>query len=216
MGNRFSSPGMGTHGSSWQVGGYSGCGNVEELLGSLRGRPAVVCGNAWTVFTELEVLRAMYGLDLVVYGVNDVGMFLSRMDHWVSLHHNQFEQWKPVRWMHHRGDEWAKYHGISKEHFLVDYAWELLTPTMALSGYFAMQIAWLMGCSPIVLAGCPGDSTRRFFEHAGRSDFGYGSGSSGSDDGIRQQLINEMDRVPDFKLAVRSMSGWTRDYFGGV
>ena len=218
MSNHFSSLGMGSYGASWSAGGYSGCGNVGELVGSLRGHPAVVCGNARGVFEELEVVRKRYGLPLAVFAVNDVGMYLPRLDHWVSLHSEQFEEWKPVRWMHHKGDEWAKYHGLKLEHKYVDYAWELLTPIMALSGYFAMQVAWIMGCSPIILAGCPGDGTRRFFEAADRtsSEFQYGSGDTGSDKGIRQQLINEMNRVPEFKAVVRSMSGWTREFFGGV
>jgi hypothetical protein len=118
--------------------------------------------------------------------------------------------------MHHKADEWAKYHGVNSKHLYVDYAWEFLTPIMALSGYFAMQIAWLMGCSPIILAGCPGDGTPRFFEAKQRGGFQYGSGETGSDKGIRQQVVNEMNRVPEFKAAVRSMSGWTREFFGGV
>jgi hypothetical protein len=222
MANHFSSLGMGSHGASWSAGGYSGCGNVDKLVGTLRGCPAVVCGSANGVFEDLEFLRRAYGLDLVVFGVNDVGMYLPRMDHWVSLHDENLPAWKTVRWLHEHKDENVLYHGINPKLLKhekdghLDYAWDLLTPLMALSGYFAMQVAWIMGCQPIILAGCPGDRSPRFFEYKGRTDFQYGSGHSGSDVGIRQQLINEMNRVPEFKDVVRSTSGWTRDFFGGV
>jgi hypothetical protein len=91
---------------------------------------------------------------------------------------------------------------------------------MVLSGYLAMQIAWVMGADRIVLCGCPGTQTKRFFEaslgreHA-NTNFGYGGGSGSGDEGVRQQVEREMRRLPDFKAAVRSLSGWTKTYFTG-
>jgi hypothetical protein len=96
------------------------------------------------------------------------------------------------------------------------YWWEGLTPLYALSGYFAMQLAWVMGAGRIILCGCPGNQKRRFFEVAARKDFGYGTGPAAADNGIREQLEREMHRLPDFRVAVRSMSGWTQEFFGGV
>jgi hypothetical protein len=98
----------------------------------------------------------------------------------------------------------------------VDYVWDRLSPQMALSGYFAMQMAWIMGAERIVLCGCPGEQTRRFFESTPREDFGYGGHDSHGDQGIRQQVEIEMKRLPEFKQAVRSMSGWTQSFFGGM
>jgi hypothetical protein len=205
---------MGTYGSTWESRGYSGGGSVSELVNSLAGRPAVVCGSAESVFYELEdVLKKEP--DAVIFGVNDIGMFLPRMDHWVSLHSQNLGVWKSVRWIHARPREDVKYHSIEERPF-IDYNWQNLTPLFALSGYFAMQLAYIMGASPIILCGCPGSQAARFFEAAPRTDFAYGGLMAGSETGVREQLENEMKRLPDFKAAVRSMSGWTREFFGSL
>ena len=213
--SQLSSPGMVGHaGHTWRADGYEGCGNVEPFLGSLRGRIAVVCGGGTGVFDQLE---SVLHYDPVILAANDVGMFLPKLDHWVSIHYNQFEQWKPVRWMHRHRSLDEKYHGLTGEHFPVDYVWELLTPcVMALSGYFAMQVAYLGGAKRVILAGCPGDGTPRFFEaHRADRPFAYGAGGHPSDRGVREQLESEMTRLPQFKAKVRSLSGWTKQYFGG-
>lgn len=206
---------MGAYGAQWQHAGYAGSGNVVGLLDTLLGRPAVVAGGAEGVFVEVEQALDILG-NPAVFAANDVGMYLPKLDHWVSLHCDNLVAWKNVRWLHPSEKEDVKYHSVDRRVF-VDYVWQGLTPLFALSGYFAMQIAWLMGCRPIVLCGCPGEPKRRFFEARLRADgFGYGGGTRGSDDGVREQLVKEMKRLPQFKAAVRSMSGWTRDFFGGL
>lgn len=209
----FNTLGMGNYGATWESKGYCGAGNVGSLVDSLRGRSAVVCGNAQGVFDEYEAAVKILGRDAVVFGVNDVGMYLDRLDHWVSLHTANLAGWQTVRWLHNKGVENVEIHAPDEKPS-VDYIWHGLTPIMAISGYFAMQIAYIMGCAPIVLCGCPGAGVKRFFESAPRSDFSYGAGANGMDAGVREQLMNEMIRLPDFKSKVRSMSGWTRDYFG--
>ena len=205
---------MGSYGAEWTHRGYAGRGNVQPLLDVHAGRSGIVAGNAAGVFHEVaDACRALG--DPVIYAANDVGMYLPRVDHWCSLHEDKLPVWKAVRWGHVNRMEVTKYHGDDPRPFL-DYAWEQLTPLFCLSGYFAMQLAWLMGCAPIVLCGCPGAPAPRFFEAAARPDFGYGSGTAGSDQGVQQQLLGEMDRLPDFKAAVRSMSGFTREVFGGL
>lgn len=209
----FSSPGMGTYGSTWQHAGYSGCGNVVDLLGSATGRPAIVCGNAEGVFQEYETALAKLP-DALVFGVNDVGMHLPKLDHWVSLHADRIPNWKAVRWHEHREEGRTWVHSC-EEKPCIDYAWDQLNPIFVLSGYFAMQIAWLMGCAPIVLCGCPGMPLRRFFDVTPKQ-FGYGGGSFQADLNIQEQVMKEMRRVPEFKQVVRSMSGWTETFFGGM
>ena len=198
----------------WQAGGYSGQGPVEGLLGSLKGRAALVAGNAAGVFEEVEQVRATLEMP-VIFAANDVGIYLDRLDHWVTLHDKNMAAWKAVRWLHHRGPEDVQIHGIHQA-LDIQHVWELLGPLFALSGYFGMQLAWLMGCHPIVLCGCPGWPVRRFFEASPRRDFGYGAGQAGSDKGVRTQIEQEMARLPEFKAAVRSMSGWTHWFFGGL
>jgi len=205
---------MGLYGTSWEAGGYAGDGPVAELIGTLQGRPSIVCGNAEGVFDELSAALQQYP-NAVIFGVNDVGMFLPRLDHWMSMHSDNLGVWKAVRWLHPKDREHTKYHAVDSRSF-VDYNWSSLRPVFALSGYFAMQVAHIMGSDRIVLCGCPGSSVRRFFEARPRTDFSYGNGNAGGDKGVMQQLTNEMDRLPDFRAKVRSMSGWTREYFGSL
>jgi hypothetical protein len=166
------------------------------------------------VFHELEdALKKVP--DAVIFGVNDTGMFLPRMDHWVSLHSDNLGAWKAVRWLHGRPKEDVQYHSIDSRPF-VDHVWSNLTPLFALSGYFAMQLAWIMGASQIILCGCPGERTARFFEASARTDFWYGAGINGNDNAVRTQIETEMRRLPEFKASVRSMNGWTQQFFGGL
>ena len=206
---------MGSYGTTWEAAGYAGSGPCGELVNSLQGRPAVVCGSGQTVFEELN--DALHKVDdPVIFGVNDTGMFLPKMDHWVSLHSDYLGAWKAVRWLHGRAHENVSYHGVDPRPF-IDYDWSSLRPLFALSGYFAMQIAHVMGSDLIVLCGCPGEWAPRFFEATPRADtFGYGNGAHGSDRGVRDQLEHEMKRLPGFKARVRSMSGWTKEFFGGL
>lgn len=204
---------MGTYGATWEARGYSGQGNVSDLLGSIRSRSAIIAGNGFTVFNDMAKAKDMLD-DPVVFAVNDVGMYLPKLDHWVSLHADNLKSWRDVRWLQSRAGEDVQLHSADQKAY-IHWSWQQLTPMMALSGYFAMQIAYIMGADRIVLCGCPGMQQRRFFEWDAK-EFGYGSGNTTSDNGIREQLVREMERLPDFKKRVRSMSGWTKDYFGGL
>ena len=198
---------MGSYGATWAHNGYAGCGNVQELVGTLKGRVALVIGSGDGVFNDIKNAQSKIGKLAVVFAVNDIGMFLPVVDHWVSLHGQNLGAWKNVRWLHPREREYTKYHSVDSYPY-IDYVWQELTPVFSLSGYFAMQIASIMDAEQIILCGCPGDATRRFFDLD--SHFSYDK------EGVRAQVEHEMARLPEFKAKVRSMSGWTRDYFGGL
>jgi len=203
---------MGSYGAAWEYQGYFGSGNVEGLLGSIQGRTALICGNAAGVFEEYD--RVITD-DMVVFGCNDAGMYIPRVDHMVSLHSPELQIWCQSRKRSsERRMKDMKSHTI-RDTPEIDYHWDGLTPVFSLSGYFAMQIAYLMGVARIILCGCPGSYVPRFFETKPRKDnFGYGTGTKHSDSGVMTQLTNEMARFPEFKAKVRSMSGWTREFFG--
>lgn len=212
----FTSPGMGTYGSTWQSHGYSGAGNVEELIDSIKGKVAIVAGSAHGVFDEVDFLRRSYTYDeVLVFAVNDVGMFLERVDHWVSQHGDQLPYWQAVRWLHAKGEE-VKYHSGEFDNEPINYTWHHINPSFALSGYFAAQIAYIMGAERIILCGCPGSKSKRFFESNPRLDNVYGSYEESPGNIIRDQFIKEMERLPDFKSRMRSMSGWTKEFLGGL
>ena len=207
--------------SDWVCRGYRGAGQVESLFDSLTGRTALVVGSGGTIEELLETTHQQIKREVgsqvatpmyspVVFAVNDIGMYLPFVDHFVSLHSAKLVHWAGVR-----NDGTSKpihpkfkTHTSRSEPFSLDYHWDGLTPLMPLSGYFAMQIAWIMGADRITLIGCPGDSTKRFFDARPKPGERY------SEMGIREQIQKEMARLPDFKRAVRSCSGWTREFFG--
>jgi hypothetical protein len=199
----------GSLGAGWESKGYFGGGNVEEILDSLSGQAAIIAGSAKGVFDEVEAATAI--LQRVnIFAVNDVGVILPHVDHFVSLHTP-----KLVHWVELRRDETSA--GYGNRDFRVHdgglydkrewYQWKALTPTMSLSGMFAAQIAYLMGCHLIVLCGVPCDSTPRYWE-TGTSTKNTGYQNS------QRQIREEMAYKPNFKSRVRSMSGWSREFFG--
>ena len=187
--------------------GYRDSCQVESLFDSLLGRTALVVGSGGPIEHIFEDCAKF--LDAAVFAVNDVGMYLPRVDHFVSLHGEKLLNWAAIR----RDGTSKPIHGDFKTHTGkhypagIDYQWDGLTPLMPLSGYFAMQLAWIMGAERIVLIGCPGDATKRFFDAKPKPGERY------SELGIRKQIEDEMRRIPEFKRAVRSTSGWTKEFF---
>lgn len=203
-------PGYARQVATWTAKGYCGAGNVADLLGSLHSRAAIVAGSGRGVFDEVADATRRLG-NPVVFAVNDVAVLLPHVDHFVSLHTPKLDLWVELR-----RDPTSK--GYGNRDFQVHdgglygdrpwHQWTGLTPMMALSGYFAAQIAYLMGCELIVLCGCPGDKTPCFWQHESINP-AYSQVSQG-------QIRAEMGYKPHFKKVVRSMSGWSREYFGGL
>jgi plasmid replication initiation protein len=63
-----------------------------------------------------------------------------------------------------------------------------------------------MGCERIILCGCPNDRTPRFFETECENNAYVET---------QVQITREMSYKPEFKEALRSCSGWSREFFGG-
>lgn len=208
---------------AWAARGYScstlGRCNAAHLVETLAGAPAIVAGsggNLAQIAAEVAQVRASRP-QAKVFAVNDAGVYLPKIDYMVSLHEENLSHWAALRFNHSKDDKGHKFKDF-ETHALIeaDHNWEGIAPLMPLSGLFAMQVAWLMGSDEIILIGCPCDSTRRFFDIDQRADFNYGGGVSSSDKHVRAHLIGDMLRLPHFKRAVKSTSGWAKEYFGGV
>jgi len=196
----------------WQSRGYIGQGNVNGLLGSLEGRAVVILGGGEAVFKEFREVRLKVD-NPVVFAVNDVGMYINPLDHWISIHNASFPGWLSVR--RRQGLAMPNTHSVEYGDG-VNYAWLLIQPIVfILSGYFAMQMAYLMGAERIILCGIPGEPGRRFFDVEPR-EFGYGNGTTEADKESKELLLKEMKRLPEFKRKIRSMSGFTREVFGAL
>lgn len=197
---------MGTYQADWIHRGFSGHGDMTPWLNRLAGRTAIVCGNGAGVWDDLSRACSRV-VDPVFVAVNDIGMYLPTVDHWVSLHADNLPAWRAVRDRQERAPEKIIFHSSTSRGFLDAY-WDRLTPQFPLSGYFAMQLCWVMGADKIVLCGCPGDGSPLWYGPRTRGPFDYG----GHD--LQGMVRRELDTRPDLKAAVRSMSGWTQSYFG--
>ena len=187
--------------------GYKGSEPVECLINTLAGRTAIILGNGKDVLSECESALKLIGAvepGPVIFAVNDMGRFLPVLDQWVCLDTKFFEHGAKVPTHTACGPG-------------ANYDWRIEPEHFHLSGYFAMQVAMLMGCDRIILCGCPGNGNQRFDGTFNDTPhFAYGSGSTASDTFIRNQLESQMKSLPDFKKRVRSLSGWSQSFFGGL
>lgn len=192
--------------SGWQAKGFNGLG-CGDLIDSIEG-PAIIMGSAKGVFEETSAARSALGRCYLA-AVNDAIVYAPHLDFALSLHTLKLDFWVGLR-----RDPTSVGYG-NKDFQVHDgglygerewHQWTELTPVMAHSGMFAMQVCFLMGCAPIILAGCPEDATPRFWESEPRPEAYYKS--------VRRQVEAEMNRLPEFKRVVRSCSGWTQSFFG--
>lgn len=191
----------------WIAHGYFGDGN-HELVDSLKGQTAIVAGSGGAmaeIREQVDAAVANTGKH-TIFAVNDVGVYLPLVDHLVSLHADNL-----VHWTRLRADKHDRARFKTHSRYDAEYNWNEIGPVMfALSGYFAMQLALIMGAEQIILCGCPGDNTPRFFDATPKADYRY------PEKGVIEQVENECRRVPELKEKVRSMSGWTKEFFGGI
>ena len=160
---------------------------------------AAVLGGARGVWAELSALEAMLGRrpDLIV-GTNDAGaIYPGRLDAWVTLHHEQLNEWRRRRNgnQDYRAFIHAPLAGCEGE--VVRERWS------GSSGLFAAQVAaFELNARGVVLCGCPLDADRaHFFDHHRWNDA----------ETFRRGFEAALPVIRDH---VRSMSGWTRDLLG--
>lgn len=189
---------------------------VSHLIGALTGRTVLVLGNAEGVFEEAQEACLKIDQWPVFFGVNDCGAYMPELDHWISLHSENFEGWKANRAENGFSDNYKTHTIYSAQK--ADYNWDGLAPYhFPLSGYLAMQLAWVMGAEKIILCGCPGSPKARFNGTANDTPgFGYGMGTTYSDTEVMKILKREMQRLPEFRRSVKSMSGFSQSYFGAI
>jgi hypothetical protein len=80
----------------------------------------------------------------------------------------------------------------------------------AYSGLFAAQVGICLGYEQIILCGVPQDNSGRFFDPPWVKGLTHGT-----DMPAKKCFREAVQRTPDLKRCVRSMSGWTKELFGG-
>lgn len=189
----------------WDYRGYRGPGD-PALLATKEGKAAIVIGTAgcvWEDLARVEHLREAAD----IFAVKEIGAFLPWIvHHWVTLHPKELPHLMALRLVRHYGMDIKPVTHSNKPHSAVDHAWEMANYG-ANSGFYAAEVALVMGYDRIILAGCPADNTPHFYDPPWRK-------TTAGDSHVLKAWRLEIMRNGEIRSRVRSLSGWTRDLLG--
>lgn len=164
--------------------------------------PVLILGAAASLWSDLAALGDWSG---PVMAVNRAGAFYpGRLDHWVSLHPEQFDGFideRRTRGPLFDGLTWSldAADGVRIDRVVTDL--EL----SGSSGLFAVRIALhRLGHDRVVLAGMPMDDSPHFYDAGRRSGPSF----------VPYRLEWRRVARDEFAGRVRSLSGWTADLLG--
>jgi len=166
-------------------------------------KPALVLGGASCLEADITQARALIDpAACVVLAVNDAGFWWpNRLDHWVSMHAEEFPERERIRAERGYPDGYTRWTrpypcGLMYREAFAD---ELFGGWYGSSGLLAVGIAIeRLGCDRIMLCGMPMDERAHFNRE------GAFTAANGYRVGWRRHMIEMADRV-------RSFSGWTAD-----
>lgn len=190
----------------WSHRGITGGDQAPKCLGKYSGR-LIVLGGArcvWDDYGEAEKLGIK--ADLMV--VNDIGLYLQKpFQHWVSLHPDHLVLWRKLKSQH--GETVNCLSHSNKLHHEHVINWHIHNAG-GYSGLFAAQVALALGYEQIILCGVPQDNSGRFFDPPWVKDLTHGSDMTS-----KRAFKQAIQGNPELRRCVRSMSGWTKELFGG-
>lgn len=181
---------------------------MGEDLGAGVSAPALILGFAGCLDEDFEKARQLFP-GAVLFGVNRAAQRY-RCQHLVSLDKHRIPEFLPSYPITiHAGC----FGGVRQEHGPKDYIdcyWPHLQPggTSGSSGWLSAKIAVKLGYFPIVLCGCPIDSSPHVAPDAAYDKSLWQNPKQV--ESCRKVIMTETEYHP----FVRSMSGWTRDVFG--
>lgn len=190
----------------WEHRGVRGSGDAPSYLAKFKGNLIIIGGArcVWEDYVQAEKA----GFSGSVMAVNDVGLYYDRpLNHWVSMHASFLFHWVALRKGHSMmGHETLThtrepYPGIRVAWDIQPYGWT--------SGMFATQVAVALGYERILLCGIPQDGTGRFFDPP------WMPGGEHDDRNSKKAWRSIVENTPELRARVRSMSGWTREIYGG-
>ena len=172
-------------------------------------RIAIVAGSARCLWPDLAQAQAL-APHAAIIAVNVTAQFLPRVDHIVSLHKDLPGLLRILRvHMDMALKEHAPAtitHSIRMAHG-IDRVWDL--PATGTSSLLGARVALGLGYERVILAGVPLDSSGRFFDPPGVSQWDW-DGPQG--DPTREAWRAAKDT--EFGGAVFSLSGWTHTLLG--
>ena len=208
----------------WTRHGIQGQGTAPPwIAGQYAGKSLMIIGcgrNVWEDLTHYP--RYQYGpmqkpYDPMVYhafdvmAINEIGMYLPHVDHWVSMHDDVLRHLSEIRkqlglaetMLHSNTPLRPDTHCACCGGMVY---WHLAA-ALGCSGLLAVHIAVLLGYEAILLAGIPADNHGNFYHPA----------TMGGTHGVvraKERWEAAIRRVPAIAQRVRSLSGWTRELLG--
>lgn len=176
----------------------------ELPMGRVYSGRLVIAGGGRSVLPDMERI-GNWGDDADWMAINDVGMFLPRVDHWFSIHGECFPEWANVRRLNHDCHD-IKYHSKQGSK-TVCIEWPILPNWGPLGGQAACLVALALGYDEIVLCGVPGDDSGHFYPAHNRRGQKTNRDFGEYDAAYKQIKLFSGGRI-------RSMSGKTKDIFG--
>lgn len=192
----------------WFFRGIKGGGQPSKYLGKYSGR-LIVLGGARCVWDDfLEVKKQGVKADLMA--VNDVGLYCQLpLQHWVSMHPDNLQLWRSLVHTHAMDCSAVLHSNKANQGRWPIYDWQMYDPG-AYSGLFAAQVGLCLGYEQIILCGVPQDQSGRFFDPPWVKGLTHGT-----DNTSKNAFRHAVHGNPELKRCVRSMSGWTKELFGG-
>lgn len=120
--------------------------------------PLLIASTGWNLKEDMEKAPSIQ-----VMAVNHAGIFLPRVDHWVTTHPEYLEAWKAARVAHLHALDLPKTMYITHSHRDADVCWDIDGKIGRTSGLIAVVVALHLGYDPIILAGMPADNGGHFY-----------------------------------------------------
>ena len=206
----------------WNYRGIQGEGSAPPGLAGTYGKSLIIIGCGRHVWQELSdypryqygPMEAPYNRDvepLDIMAINEIGLYLPHVDHWVSMHDDVLRHLHEIRkrlglaetMLHSNTPVSYDTHcyccgGMVYWRFLVN---------LGCSGLLAVHIALMLGYEEIILAGIPADNEGNFYQPLGMHGV-HGANRA------KERWLMALRRTPLITDRVRSLSGMTRDLLG--
>jgi len=173
---------------------------AEALVDKYRERICILLAGGRSVWQDFKDFACGWHSDFDIMCVNDVGMFWpNHLEHWFSLHGDQFSGWCAVREFHYKP---AKYlHACAPNNRAI--VWPV--PQGGTSTMSAVYTALVMGYKQVVMCGAPFSDDGHFFDPLDRT-------SNFKHEALPERWIRARDTI--FEGKVKSMSGLSREILG--
>lgn len=169
-------------------------------------RTALVVGGAECVWEDLDKVSGLFKPDLII-AVNDIGLWLTHIDHWVSYHHSQLFRWAQQRLdsgLPPPSSYWTNPANFKTSPY-PDGFFKTIKTEGGSSGWMATAVALQKEKCKVVLAGVPMVPAMRHFNDKQKGKPWV--------DG-KNYLSHWKTHSVKYAQAIRSMSGFTKELFG--